>query len=43
MKYIPYIYGTFNQSLENISSFITETYSNFNKRFEGNHLNDDKE
>ena len=43
MKYIPYIYGTFKQSLENISSFITETYSNFNKRFEGNHLKDDKE
>ena len=43
MEYIPYIYGTFNQSLEYISTFIARTYNNFYKRFEGNQFKDEKE
>ena len=43
LKYIPYIYGTFNTYLRNISTFIKMTYQNFSKRFESNQLKDEKE
>ena len=43
MKYIPYIYGTFNKSLKNMSTFIKITFDKFYKRFESKELKDEKE
>ena len=33
LKYLPYIYGTFDNFLINLSLFLSETYNNFCKRF----------
>jgi len=43
VKYISFIYGTFNEYLCNLSRFINKTYNNFYKRFENNQLKDEKE
>ena len=43
IKFIPFIYGTFNEYLCNLSRFINKTYNNFYKRFENNQLKDEKE
>jgi len=43
LEYIPYIYGTFNKSFKNISTFIRLTYDKFNMRFESNEFEDEKE
>ena len=43
LKYLPYIYGSFNEYLRNISIFINMTYENFNKRFDVEQLKDEKE
>ena len=43
VKYIPYIYGSCNKFLKNISQFLIQTHENFCKRFEFNKLNNEKE
>ena len=43
IKYIPFIYGTFNKYISAFSNFIDSTYDNFYKRFASDHLKDEKE
>ena len=43
MKYIPYLYGSFNTYLKNISEFLSQTYEKFYKRFEFSQLRDKNE
>ena len=43
IKYIPFIYGTFNKYISAFSNFIDSTYDNFCKRFASDHLKDEKE
>ena len=42
LKYIPFISGTFNKYLYNLSSFVCSTYENFCGRFVNNLLKDEK-
>ena len=43
LKYIPFICGTFNNSMSNLSDFIIFTNENFLKRFESDELKEEKE
>ena len=43
LEYIPYLYGSFNERLRNISNFIRKTHQNFCKRFNVNQLKEEKE
>ena len=43
LKYIPFIYGTFNKHISNFSRFIAHTNANFCKRFESDPIKDEKE
>ena len=43
MIYIHSIYGTFNDSFNNMSTFIRKTNNNFRKRFKDSKIKDEKE
>lgn len=43
LKYIPFIYGTFNKYMSEFSNFIDNTNDNFCKRFESDYIKDEKE
>ena len=43
LKYIYYIYGTFNAYFSNMSTFLRKTNDNYKKRFKDDKINDEKE